>query len=293
MRNKEIDLIMESIEDEQRKMKQFYMEEIKKSWEISKTEKKDGITPSRFVTSPDECGPSACQKFAGEDPTRENRIHEQKKQMRLWVQEKIGEIAQIKEKTKEDEENYNQLLKAVDKLREDAEVEERKMREILNRYVVEENKILSKEQEEKRKQWNKIGPSMNGRNILSDLDDNVVPKLVDGSKIAHKDAFRGLTKAQQYMILKQNDDILAEKREAENQQKMKENEFNKHQNHVLRAMDLIRLEEERLKAEENASRVAELKKQADEHKQRSLMSKKDQFGSVNEGFFRNFGSSCR
>jgi hypothetical protein len=293
MRNREIDLIMESIEHEQRKMKQFYMEEVKKSWEISKTEKKDCITPKKFVTSPDICGPAACQKFAGEDPTREDRIREQKKQMRQWVQEKVGEIAQIKERSKEDEDNYNQLLKAVDKLREEAEDEEKKMREHLNRYVVEENKVLAKEQEEKRRQWNKIGPSMNGRNILSDLDDNVVPKVVDGSKIAHKDAFRGLTKAQQYMILKQNDDLVEQKREAERQHKMKENEFNKHQSHVLRAMDLIRLEEERLKAEENASRVAELKMQADEHKKRSLMSKKDQFGAVNEGFFGNFGTSCR
>ena len=294
IRNKEIDLIMESIEDEQRKMKQFYMQEIKKSWEASKTEIKSAMTPSRSITRPDTCGPASCQKFDGEDPTRDDRIRQQKDQMRQWIQEKVAEIAQIKIKTNQDEEEYAQLIKAVDRLREETEIEEKMMRSELNRYVVEENKILADEQKQKQQAWNKIGPAIgNGRNILSDLDDNIVPSVVDGNKIAHKDAFRGLTKAQQHMILKQNDDIIAEKREAERQKKAKEDEYVKHSNHVLRAMDLIRFQEEQMKAEETAAVLSTLKSQQEEHRKKTEISRKDKYGAVNEGFFKSFGASCR
>lgn len=287
-------MIMESIEEEQKKMKHFYMQEIKKSWEASKSEVKSAMTPSNIVTKPDApCGPSSCQKFDGEDPTRDERIIKQKQQMKQWIQEKVAEIAQIDIKNKQDHEEYAQLIKAVDRLREETEIEEKMMRDQLNRYVVEENKTLAQEQRLRSREWNKIGPSMNGRNILSDLDDNVVPAVVNGDKIAHKDAFRGLTKAQNYMILKQNDDIIAEKQEAERQRKIKEDEYVKHSNHVLRAMDLIRLQEEQMKADETAAVVSTLKSQAEEHKKKAELSRKDKYGAVNEGFFRSFGASCR
>ena len=81
---------MEAAAEEERQMQKYYKDELKKSWENSIENKHVDRVPE---FQPEKFGPSSFQRFSGEDPNRQDRIRQQKAQMKRWVQEQAAEKA--------------------------------------------------------------------------------------------------------------------------------------------------------------------------------------------------------
>ena len=141
LRIMEIEKIMEAASAEEKAIRAYQNQELKKSWESSIAFKTSKRPEPDF--DPEATGISAAQIFSGEDRNKAQRLKEQKAQMTRWIQEQVAEQQYHKMLNKGDDENYFALMRAVDSIREAAEKEEIEMQKYLKDVVKEENAKVS------------------------------------------------------------------------------------------------------------------------------------------------------
>jgi DNA polymerase III alpha subunit (gram-positive type) len=128
----EIERILAQSMEEERKMKEYQMNQMRNDWDRAIQLKK---TQAAEPKGPDfdnaQCGPSAALRFSGEDTNRFDRLKQQKDQMRRWIQEQVAEKAQLKHLQQEDEMSYAEMLKAIDEIRANTEREEKELRQFI------------------------------------------------------------------------------------------------------------------------------------------------------------------
>lgn len=149
IRQLEIERVLEAAAEEERMLKQFTANEVRRNWE-SAIEMKRNVVPET-VPDPLVSGASAAQNFAGNDPNKVERIRMQQEQMRRWVQEQVAEKAHLSQMDKESSKSYSDMLKAIEEIRDVAEKEEQDMRKYLMRSVKEQNDVLAAS---RHKRWN-------------------------------------------------------------------------------------------------------------------------------------------
>lgn len=140
----EIERILAEADEEERQMKAFQMTQIKQSWEdtLSQQKAQDKVLDDRIDFDYDGCGPAAALRFAGEDTYRSERTRAQKEQMRRWVQEQLAEKAQLRHLQKQEDMTYAEMIKAIDEIRLQTELEEKKLRQYINDTVKEQNRLV-------------------------------------------------------------------------------------------------------------------------------------------------------
>lgn len=95
----EIERILAASLDEEKRMKDFQMTQLKQSWAESAAKKQaEKQQPATNDFDPDNCGPSSLQCMNGEDRDRLERLKNQKDQMRTWIQQQIAEKNYVKVK---------------------------------------------------------------------------------------------------------------------------------------------------------------------------------------------------
>jgi hypothetical protein len=137
----EIERFLAAADDEERQMKAFQMEQIKKSWEETRESRKQQETKRDQMTDfdYDNCGASSALKFVGEDGARRERIRLQKEQMRRWIQEQVAEKAALRHLQKQEDMTYAEMIKAIDEIRANTEKEEVELRKYIQKSVHEQN----------------------------------------------------------------------------------------------------------------------------------------------------------
>jgi hypothetical protein len=137
----EVEKLLAASFEEERQMREFQMNQIKKCWEDAKEYKKQqAALPPPIDFDSENAGPAAALRFVGEDPQRKERHYSQKRQMHNWVQEQLAEKAHLKHLMKQEEMSYAEMLKAIDEIREANEREEREMRQYLMETVKQQNR---------------------------------------------------------------------------------------------------------------------------------------------------------
>lgn len=136
----EIERILEQAMEEEKQMKEFQMNTMKKDWENAvQARRSKAAEPSVPDFDPANCGPAAALKFSGEDGNRYDRLRLQKEQMRRWIQEQVAEKAQLAHLRKEEDMSYGDMIKAIDEIRENTEREERELRNYIQGSVKDYN----------------------------------------------------------------------------------------------------------------------------------------------------------
>jgi hypothetical protein len=74
---------------------------------------------------------------------------------------------------------------------------------------------------------------------------------------------------------------------------MQEYEWAVHQVMTLRAMEQAEYEEKSLRETQNQERYQELRNQIDEQRRHRDEWNKTKYGSIDQGYYAGFGSSCR
>merc|ERR1711916_275278 len=114
---------------------------------------------------------SSFQTFKGEDNLREERIKEQQEQMRRWTQEQVTERAFNRYQENQDRMQYAELLKTIDRVREESEYEEASIAKMAKKLQVMENEKVIQENIAKREKEKQDGLSeKNG--LLMDLSED-------------------------------------------------------------------------------------------------------------------------
>lgn len=136
----EIERMLAAAAEEERRMKEFQMKQMRDSWESELTKKRAEAARDKGPDfDPMHSGPSSLQVLEGEDPQRTDRIRKQQQQMRDWIQEQIAEKEYTKQLDLEDEMNYAELIRTIDEIREATDMEEREMRRYIHDTIKLEN----------------------------------------------------------------------------------------------------------------------------------------------------------
>lgn len=296
LRIMEIERIMEAASTEERALRDYQNQELKKSWEASITAK--GVKSFEPSFNPDSTGVSAAQTFAGEDRNRPQRLKEQKSQMTHWIQEQVADKQYMKMLNRGEADKYTEMMRAVDSIREAAEIEEREMQRYLNNVVKDDNAKLAMTQRENRQylknlvstmpledQWKATSISMPDESAASAMDEH--------GRIIRKDMFKGYTEAQRRRIMQENGEVAQAARERKEAEVYGDQDYAIQQTLMNRTMEYAAYEEQKLKREMNLQQTATLQQQALEQAQKRFLSKQEKYGSIDPEFFSNFGKSCR
>jgi hypothetical protein len=143
LRMQEIQNLLEQAYEEERLLKKMQNDEVKQTWEMQKAareaerQRKPDIAIDR-----DNAGLSAAVAFVGEDNLRDERVRRQKDQMKTWVQQQVSEKMAMRAAAKAEDEEYANMVRAIEGIRDASEREELDMRRMVQRSVNDENKLV-------------------------------------------------------------------------------------------------------------------------------------------------------
>jgi len=235
---------------------------------------------------------SSFQTFKGEDTLRTERIKLQQDQMRRWTQEQVTEKAFNRYREDQERMQYAELLKTIDRVREESEQEEAAMSRMAKKIQVMENdKVIqaNKERREKEKE-----DSMQERvGFIMDLSEDQAVAMDEHGRIINKSAFRGFTEGQRTKLLLENEALRDIKRQAAEAEVQYNQDWAFQQYQANRAMEEAHQEEKYLRNAENERHLKIIAEQQRTERERKANSERNKFGSIGEGFFSDFGKSCR
>ena len=134
IRNEEYDRILQAAADEEAYLRQLQNDELRRSWEESAKAKKN--VPQTEI---DNSSQGISQTIGQEDLFLNDRVKAQKDQMRRWVEEQAAANRSRKNREKDEDNAYADMIKAVDEIRSQAELEEAALRKKLLDDVRREN----------------------------------------------------------------------------------------------------------------------------------------------------------
>ena len=285
LRYLEIDRVLEVQEEEQKNLRRYQMDEMRKSWDWA-THHKNNPPPIKTFTI-DEMGLSAAQKFNGEDTNYKVRSSAQKDQMRKWIQEQVAQKAFRSSLDVSEKESQLSMLKSIDTIRVSQEKEEDDMKKFLRLSVRDENKKLAEMQAEKRLKensfWKTVEPPVSSPNSENNNE----------GRTKTKDSFKGYSAEQNRQFLQENEVIIERKRIADEAIKAKEYDWMMQQLCVQRAMEQAAVEERNARKQSQKEHLAYLQYQMDEQRQNKHEWNSARMGTVNNQFFDAFGTSAR
>lgn len=293
----EIERILAEADEEERRMKAFQMAQIKQSWEttLSQQRAQDKVLDDRTDFDHANCGPAAALRFAGEDPYRADRIREQKEQMRRWVQEQLAEKAQLRHLQKQEDMSYAEMIKAIDEIRYQTELEEKRLRQYIIDTVKEENLKLSAVQREHNRTYNRAmeEPGAPLATTLNLHDEDKAAAFDANGRIIRRDMFKGFTVEQQKRLLAENQFLAENRRLAKIEDQQKEYDWAVQQILALRAMEQAEHEEQQVREAMNRERLDFLSTQIEMQKRDREEWNKTKYGGIEGGYFEGFGKSHR
>lgn len=291
LRQMEIDRIIEESNREEKAMKDYLNSEVKADWERAMEYKAAALAAEDNGFDINKCTVSAAQSFAGDDPFRKDRIRAQKGQMRSWVFEQMAEKKIMADEQGAEEKAYADMMVAVGEIRDAADKEEKDMGKYLNATVHAENLSLGSIRQQKfaeEKKWSKEKAATS-----VDLMDNQDIAMDENGRIIRKDMFRGYNAAQIRRIIQENEDLLAYRRQVEDNADGDDRAWRKQSLIQQQAMEVANHNEQELRKNENQRNLAVIREQMAAQRQRLAFGKKDKFGAVEPGFFDKFGAGCR
>ena len=125
------------------------------------------------------------------------------------------------------------------------------------------------------------------------LDEDQALAMDESGRIIRKDAFKGFTEAQRCRLLAENEELKRIKERTAEHQAAYEQDWAMQQFLSSRAMEEAYLEEKRLREAEREKHLKILESQRQQGRERRTFEEHERFGSIREGFFNNFGKSCR
>jgi hypothetical protein len=295
VRQMEIESVLSQQSEEEKALRDYINNEVKKSWSES-IEYKNSLVPEEDL-DPLLAGVSAAQNFAGADPYRKTRVKSQKDQMRIWIQQQVAEKSSINDEKQAETDSYSSMLKAIAEVRDAADKEEKEMVQFLNDTVRDENFKLAaakigREKDEKAS-WKSLPVEERAAATSINLRDNEDIAMDENGRIVRKDQFRGYNAAQIRRVIQENEEFLAGKRGNQAATDADDANWNVQMQMQLQLMEQANAEEMALRKVELMHNLDVIKDQMSMQHTRKLQAEKDRYGTISSGFFDKFGMGCR
>jgi len=209
--------------------------------------------------------------------------------------DQVSEKTRLRLEQQGEDLKYSELMKAVDAIREAAEIEEKEMRNFLKTQVREENAKLAESQRVARRDPN---ANISREELLAatslNLFDETAGNAMDATgHIIRRDMFKGYTDAQRKRILQENEEVARQARESRSSNKDSDAVYAEQQMQINRAMEYAAWEEKRVRNELKEEYNASLRQQAAEQAKRKEQWNKEKYGAIDPNFYSSFGNSAR
>lgn len=287
-RNAEIDSILEKVardEDELRRQKAAQMRE---EWD-AQIKEKEYLRKQGRQNEIDSFQKDTPMEFAGDDPLHQERIAEQREQIRRWTEEDLADREWRRQREREEDMAQAQLNLTIDEMRlQQQEEEDRLKKEVTRKILLENNELGALKAQLQEEEFRR---SARDRNCTLMLGEDAVTDQY--GNVSNKDSFRGYTKGQQKQLLMENEELVRLKKEREAQERQNDEDWNRESLRLQRVMAQVELENERVRAAYNDDTQAFLRNQVEEAKNRNKIDGDADYGKIEGDFFSKFGTSCR
>lgn len=287
-RNAEIEEMLQKIASDEEEMRRRKAAEMKYEWDAQIKEKKL-LKKTTRENEIDSFKNDTPMTFAGDDPYYEDRIAQQREQIRRWTEEDLEYKEYTRQKEKEEDMAQAQLNLTIDEMLHQQQMEEDRLKKEVTRRILSENNELGelkkrlKEEELRRNDEDRNCTLVFGEDAVTDEFGNV----------STRDSFRGYTKGQQKQLLMENEELIRLRKEREEQEKKEEEDWYRESLRLQRLMAEAELENERVRSAYNAETQEYLRNQVEEAKSRTKMDDDTGYGKIEGDFFAKFGTSCR
>ena len=247
----------------------------------------------------EHCGSSSIQRFGGEDRGYDERKKMQQQQLRQWcsqgIQERENKIVEEQQKQNE----YSKYVMDEDKLRCQMAKEEQGHRQEVENMVQMENRRLAEERQGRQRETQekeRLLEDSETRHVITSpffCEETDYAQSVVSEHRVRPDHFKGFTTERMNSIIEANDSVVAEKEALRREEDMIEQGWAAKQSEMVLRMEEVEKKKRQLVAEENKIQADTLKTQREELKQKQIKMEQDRFGSIGNGFFQKFGTSCR
>ena len=129
--------------------------------------------------------------------------------------------------------------------------------------------------------------------FLTEDTDYFDPRITGERAKFRPDLFKGFSKDHIKLIYKQNDAVLCEKEKSKKKAIQENQAWEQYQVGVLEEMDKAEYDRQLKINSDNQVLTETLHIQRKEFKEKQDRAKIEKFGAISNGFFQNFGKSCR
>ena len=291
--------ILENNEAESRAAKMAEMNALREDLLAQAQRPKNTCEKMGTPIEPEECSTAAGQYFAGEDQAKGERIRQQQAQMRQWTHQQIAEKQARSAEIKEDSVRYHQYLTAVDQMRaemEDAEKARVKSEKMMVRAM---NEARASEVADTKAADKELNDKLNEMELKHVMESPFINEETDFGKSAvsdyrvRPDHFKGYSKDQVRYIFKENEVVLDAHKKAKQEAVDVEKAWGKHQAAVTYMMEQNEQSQKVQRDYVNKLQAEDIARQRLVQAEKKVQAEKDRFGSIDGGFFKGFGNSCR
>ncbi len=247
----------------------------------------------------DLCGPSSLQIFSGEDLDHNERKKSQQVQLQQWCSEGEKDAKSKIEKGKEEEAKYSKYILEEDRIRCEIADEEEKHRRQMEISLMIDNKRLAEESKKRRDEFERNEKQLDDeetKGIIASpfyCEDTNYSKSAVSDHRFRPDHFKGFTSVTLKSIIDANESVVSEKIAMREELERREQIWAEKQKDMAAQMEEAEREKIQLQEQENKIQEKTLMKQREELREKQLQMERDRFGSIGNGFFQKFGTSCR
>jgi len=212
--------------------------------------------------------------------------------IRQWCAKQLNEKRQIDNAEQVKEKKYSEYVLAEDTLRCEMARTEKSHRSELEASVKSQNIELAfkRREEEKRLRALEIKEAQSSLLLFEET------KLSENALDVHRvcpDSFSGFSKVQVQTIYRENALLGKEREKKRDEEKLIEEQWSRHQEELVKKMEECEMLKQEMIEKENCVQAEVLRVQREELKKKKELMAKERFGSIEQGFFQKFGTSCR
>jgi len=268
--------------------------EIMGNWEDSLAAKKQREADEQAVKDFDYevAGPSSMLFFEGESQMYHKDEREKKMLQRSYVHEQLAEQANEKAIQGDEDKQFADMMKIVDQMRQDAENEEKEIKQYVTNNIKDHNLSLAAGVKEKKMRDIAESKGKGGIIIKSLLDEDKQSAMNSNGRVYRRDMFKGFTVDQRRKIFDGNQAVVEAKFNSDTMRSNNDYEYSLTQELQLKAMEATEYDERATKEEMNREYGRQLLQQAEDKRKTAKDFKNSQFGG-SSNLLDQMGKSAR
>lgn len=278
---------------------------LRNDWRFQAAQREDARQHDAYIRSlgidPDACATGAAQKFDGEDVLRLERQRAQALQSKQWSQQLADERRQREDKEQREQAAYMAYLFEIERLQQELHTANERERVHIASEIQRYNQLMLDAKREHDRRRQQLEQEQEAQEIQYALQSNLVSENPQQAALpgvpfdqrVRVDHWKGFSSHQTKHFLAQNEQLLAEKAQLAEQQRLQQEDENRRHAELQRILAAEEYNSQKKRAQVELDVRQERERQAREAAEREKRNADAARGKFEPSFFQAFGRSYR